>query len=361
MTDGSGFAIHERAPAWIVGTVASAAGAVPRVATSWSGRDCIEHLRCRIGSYRNRYSMPSGLYAVGSPGANSEVFVTANYKMSFDHLRRGLDGLDAWILVLDTRGVNVWCAAGKGTFGTEELARRVESVGLARVVTHRRLIVPQLGAPGVSAHEVQRLTGFRVRFGPVRASDIAGYLRTGLEPAPDMRRVRFGLADRVVLVPMELVPALKALLGFAAAVLLLSGLGSHGFSLARAASAGVPVAGLGLVAVVSGAVVTPILLPLVPGRAFAWKGALVGAALTAGYAAFVPAVFESGRTLAAFAWVFAPAVSSYLALQFTGSTTFSSMSGVKKELRFALPIHAMSLAVAVAMLVAHQVLVWGGP
>src|SRR6266542_4399541 len=203
----------ESAARWIVGTVDTPAARVSRIATKWSWRDRVEHCRCRVGSFRNRYAVEPGLYAVGRPGPRSEVLVTANYKMSFDHLRRALDGLDAWILVLDTRGVNVWCAAGKGTFGTEELRRRVESVGLARVVTHRRLIVPQLGAPGVSAHEVQQLTGFRVRFGPVRASDIAGYLRTGLEPTPEMRRVRFGIADRVVRVPMELVPALKALLG----------------------------------------------------------------------------------------------------------------------------------------------------
>jgi len=361
MKGGRAVATHELAPEWIIGSVDTAAGAIPTVATSWSRRDRIEHFRCRAGSYRNRYFVPPGLYAVGTAGPNSEVFVTASYKLSFDHLRRALDGFDAWILVLDTRGVNVWCAAGKGTFGSEELARRIESVGLARLVAHRRVIVPQLGAPGVRAHEVQRLTRFRVHFGPVRASDIADYLRAGLEATPEMRHVQFRVADRAVLVPMELVPALKALLGYAAAVLLFSGLGPEGFSVGRAASAGLPVAGLGLVAIVSGAVLTPLLLPLVPGRAFAFKGALTGVVLTAGYAALVPAIQERGGALAAFAWVFTSAASSYLALQFTGSTTFTSMSGVKKELRFALPIHVVAITVAVAMLIAHHVAAWRGP
>jgi len=33
-----------------------------------------------------------------------------------------------------------------------------------------------------------------------------------------------------------------------------------------------------------------------------------------------------------------PAMSAYLAMNFTGSSTFTSLSGVRKELRFALPL-----------------------
>ena len=354
------FPRHRADPRWIIGTMDTPVGTVPRVATKWSRLDRVEHFRCRMGSFRNRYTVAPGLYAVGRPAASAEVFVTANYKLSFDHLRRALDGIDAWILVLDTRGVNVWCAAGKGTFGTEELVRRMTSVGLERVVAHRRIVVPQLGASGVTAHEVQRATRFRVHFGPVRASDIASYLRGGLEASPEMRRVRFGVGDRAVLVPMELVPALKALLVYAAGVLLLFGIDRQGCSLDEAWSAGVPVAGLGLVAMISGALVTPLLLPLIPGRAFAFKGALAGLVLTGGYGALVPAIHGSGRALTAFAYVFTPAASSYLALQFTGSTTFTSMSGVRKELRFWLPVHLAALAVAVALLVARVVAAWRG-
>jgi len=86
--------------------------------------------------------------------------------MSFDRLRGALAGRDAWILVLDTLGINVWCAAGKGTFGTAEIVRRVQEASLDQVVTHRTLVVPQLGAPGVTAHEVRSACGFRVLLWP---------------------------------------------------------------------------------------------------------------------------------------------------------------------------------------------------
>ena len=165
-----------------------------------------DHFLARWGYKRNEHRVEPGLYALGNPTPESPVFVSANYTLSFDALRSALGGVDGHILVLDTYGINVWCAAGKGTFGTDELVRRIESTGLGEVVSHRKLILPQLGAPGVAAHEVKKRTGFKVEYGPVRAPDLPEYLRTGAA-TPEMRRVRFPLKDRLVLVPVELVHA----------------------------------------------------------------------------------------------------------------------------------------------------------
>ena len=166
---------------WTIGTVETPAGAVSQVATRLSRSDRLGAIAVRLGIRRMGYAVAPGLYAAGSPGEQSPVLVSANYKLSFDHLRRELGGLDAWILVLDTKGVNVWCAAGKGTFGTDEIVGRVEESHLSQVVGHRALIVPQLGAPGVAAHEVKELSGFRVVYGPVRASDISAFLAAGMK------------------------------------------------------------------------------------------------------------------------------------------------------------------------------------
>jgi CO dehydrogenase/acetyl-CoA synthase gamma subunit (corrinoid Fe-S protein) len=73
--------------------------------------------------------------------------------------------------VLDTQGINVWCAAGKGTFGTDELVHRIEATQLHDVVRHRVLILPQLGAPGVAAHDVKKRSGFTIEYGPVRTAN----------------------------------------------------------------------------------------------------------------------------------------------------------------------------------------------
>jgi len=153
--------------------IETAAGLVPRVGTKLTTADRWGAMRMRMGIGRMDYRVLPGLYAVGTPGAASPVLVTANYKLTFDILRAGLSGLDAWILVLDTHGVNVWCAAGKGTFSTEEVDR-VQEARLGELVRHRVLILPQLGAPGVAAHEVKRRCGFGVEYGPVRAQNHAG-------------------------------------------------------------------------------------------------------------------------------------------------------------------------------------------
>ena len=126
---------------------------VPVVSPRLSLSDRVGGWKMRWNLGRDRYTVAPGLYAVGAPSLESPVLVTANYKLTFDKVRAECQGLDAWILVLDTRGVNVWCAAGKGTFSTRELEQRLLAVRLDQVVSHRTLILPQLGATGVFRSE----------------------------------------------------------------------------------------------------------------------------------------------------------------------------------------------------------------
>ena len=107
-------------PYWIEGKVSSPVGPVPRATTGLIWRDYLGSFKARWGYRRMHYLIKPGLYAVGNPDAESEVIVTANFKMSFDRLRSQLTGRDFWILVLDTRGINVWCAAGKGTLAPKK-------------------------------------------------------------------------------------------------------------------------------------------------------------------------------------------------------------------------------------------------
>ena len=185
-------------------------------------------IKSRVSGFRMNYTVPPGLYAVGGPTAESDVFVTANYKLSFDILRRELKDMDAWILVLDTKSINVWCAAGKGTFGTDELIQRISATSLDKVVSHRGLILPQLGAVGVHASEVKAKTGFWVAFGPVRAKDIPAYVAAGYKKTVEMRTVKFPVLDRLILTPMEINPAMKKFPWFAGAVLLIFGIEPSG-------------------------------------------------------------------------------------------------------------------------------------
>jgi hypothetical protein len=301
----------------------------------------------RWGLGRMRYRIAPGLYAVGTPDRSSPVLVTANYKLSFDSLRRELDGLDAWILVLETFGINVWCAAGKGTFGTDEVIRRVAASNLERVVEHRTLILPQLGAPGVAAHAVRRESGFQVVYGPARAADLQAFLAAERQATPEMRRVSFTTLERLVLTPVELTGMSRQIGWAALALLLLALVGPQLFHPLAALQRGLAAVAAGLAGVLTGAVVTPVLLPWLPGRAFAAKGALSGIVV-----ALAGLFLLSGRLdpWSGAALILAlPAVASWCAMNFTGSSTFTSPSGVEKEMRRAIPLQGLALLAAGAV------------
>jgi len=302
---------------------------VPVVSTSLSFKDVFGALKVRFCIGRMDYRVEPGLYAVGKPNNDSPVLVSANYKLTFDTLRKNLVDMDCWLLILDTKGVNVWCAAGKGTFGTSELVHRIEAAQLSAIVTHRNLILPQLGASGVSAHEVTRRTGFSVTFGPVRASDIKAFIASGCKATKEMRIVEFTLWDRFVLTPVELVEAAKKSLLIFGLLFLINLIAVRPFdAYDLAAYAG---------AVVVGTVIVPVLLPFIPGKAFAWKGWILGLCWTV----FVLWLFGWYTVdywlIAAGYLLLLPAISAYLALNFTGCSTFTSPSGVLKEMKIALP------------------------
>lgn len=324
-----------RSKSFVTGFIPTCAGFIPVASTDVTGREMLGHWRVRWGMGRMDFKVNPGLYAIGSPGQSSPVFVTANYKLSFDSVRKSLHGLDSWLIVLDTNGVNVWCAAGKGTFGTDEVVRRIRQARLSSLVSHRKVILPQLGATGVAAHDVRRETGFTVVYGPVRASDIPQFMARGMKADDGMRTVTFSLRERLAVVPVELVQSWKMLLPAVALLIVLA--------LIRGRMSPGPLAGalaVCIAAVLTGTVAVPVLLPFIPGRSFIFKGWLAGLAV-----AVLAAVVLKGGWMAAASLVFlVPAVSAYLALNFTGATPWTSLSGVRKEMRLGLPLIIASAA-----------------
>jgi len=326
--------------AFVMGSIPTTAGDLPKVSSALKWQDHWGSIKARWGVGRMDYAIDPGLYALGNPDNNSPVLVTANYKMSFDRLREALPGRDAWILVLDTKGINVWCAAGKGTFGTDELIRKVDSSSLKDIVSHRKLILPQLGAPGVAAHKVKQVSGFKVYYGPIRAADVAAYLDAGFKTTTGMRIMIFPLVERIVLIPIELIATIKPFLIIAPILFLLGGIGGQAGFWANAANYGLFAVVAFLAAILGGAVINPILLPYLPGRAFSIKGFSIGivTAFILLYLRDINLQVWPGR-IEILAWLLIiPAISAYLAMNFTGASTYTSLSGVKKEMRWALPL-----------------------
>jgi acetyl-CoA decarbonylase/synthase complex subunit gamma len=351
--------IKKIAPPYSIGSISTPGGPAYKVSTDWTRADYWGMIKSRAGAFRMHYSVAPGVYAVGEPTKDSDVFATANYKLTFDIVRRELRRLNAWILVLDTKSINVWCAAGKGTFGTDELVSQIKETRLEEVVGHRRIILPQLGAVGVSASAVQKQTGFRVSFGPVRAKEIPAYVRSGYTKTKEMSTAGFSMLDRLVLTPMEINPAMKKFPWFAAGVLLVFGLQPAGILYKQAWSGGLPFLLLGLISIFAGAFITPVLLPFIPFRSFAIKGWIVGMLATF-FATQVFDMVDRQNTLMMLAtYSFFPALSSYLALQFTGSTTFTGMTGVKKELKIGIPLYIGAAAISLVFVVVFKLKEWG--
>ena len=346
-------------PSWITGTITAETGAINSVSPDLTRADHWEHLKCRSSAFRNDFIVDPGLYAIGVPDKSSDVFASANYKLSFDNLRKALKGLNAWILVLDTKGINVWCAAGKGTFGTEELVRRISLTKLDRIVDHRRIIVPQLGAPGVSAHQVKKAIGFKVCYGPVRAGDIKAYIAAGYQATREQRTMTFPLLDRLFLTPMEINPAMKKYYPWYALIMLaIFGLQPGGIFFREALVIGLPFLLLGLISVIAGALATPVFLPFIPFRSFAVKGWIMGMFAIILSTTIIPMLSHLNTVLSIAAYLFFPLASSYIALQFTGSSTFTGMSGVKKELKIGIPLYVSGVAVSLVLLLFYKLTEW---
>lgn len=334
---------------YITGKLDAAGMTINKVSTRLDIRDYLGTVMVRWGINRNHYRVKPGLYSVGNPDSLSDVFVTANYKLSFDHLRKNLDGINGWILVLDTKGVNVWCAAGKGTFSTNELNSRISDVSLNKVVTHRRLILPQLGATGVAAYKVSEKSGFNVRYGPVRAADIREFINSGYRATKEMRKVTFKFRDRLRLIPNDFIYGKYYLISALAVLFLLSSILNNQISIRNSISFGPSRMMNIFLAYFSGIVITPLVLPYVPFKRFSLKGLVAGAIMAL-------ILFLLGRTgnniFEKLAWfLIIPGISSYMAMNFTGSSTFTSLSGVKKEMKLALPLQIAGLSLGLILFV----------
>ncbi|WP_291861259.1 mercury methylation corrinoid protein HgcA [Marinilabilia sp.] len=365
----------------ITGTVFTQINEVPQVATKLNRKDYWGAVKVRWLIGRDHYLVAPGLYATGKPDESSDVFVTANYKLSFDHLRKNLDGINAWILVLDTKGVNVWCAAGKGTFGTSELVHRIRVTRLGMIVNHRKIIVPQLGAVGIAAHLVKSLTtvcakpipgtlkqsqtnanahvsgeivepGFRVIFGPVRAKDIKAFIQNRYQTTTEMRTVTFNFSDRIKLLTVDIVYARYKLFAAFAIMFLLSAIDSQGINLYQAINNGLTAMILITLAYFTGILITPVFLPYIPVRMFAFKGLISGFFLSG--ILFLTGDLGIGYFGIAAWFLLLPAISSFMTMNFTGASTFTSLSGVKKEMKIFVPIQIFMVSIGLILYVINN-------
>jgi Pyruvate/2-oxoacid:ferredoxin oxidoreductase delta subunit len=145
------------------------------------------------------YNFPCalGLIRIGNPGEESPVFLSGNYTLTVQRLLRKLRGIDCYLLVANSRGCNVWCAAGMNEFSDCDVVDAITVSRLAEIVRHRRIVAPPCAAPGVDVEAVKRVTGFHLHWGPMSLNDLPEFIRNDLKRTPEMAQIRFPLRDRL--------------------------------------------------------------------------------------------------------------------------------------------------------------------
>jgi len=186
------------------------------LSAGWGLSDWVENFFLWLSSHLLKVQFRPGLYRIGRPGPEAPLLATSNYRLTVNLVRKHLAGRDAWLLIADTRGVNVWCSAGEGTFSAREIAVTLAASQAERRLTRREMILPKLCLNGVNRREVKERSGFRGLIGPVYARDLPAYLDHDLEKTPAMEQVHFNFWDRMWIgVPftllLVLVPGVLAL------------------------------------------------------------------------------------------------------------------------------------------------------
>jgi len=157
-----------------------------------------------------------GVIKVGNPDRHSPVFLTCNFHLTVERVKRALQGLDCYLLVANSRGINIWCAAAGGHFTHHDVISILKTSDIEDLVDHRTVILPQLAATGVEAKLVREKAGWKVIWGPVYATEIPAFVRNEFKKTPDMRQVAFPWQDRLEAAvawafPVSLILALVAM------------------------------------------------------------------------------------------------------------------------------------------------------
>jgi len=196
-----------------------------------------------------------GLYAIGKPDADSPVLVSGNYDLTVRRLLRDTQGLDVFLLIVNSNGINVWCASGGGHLTSDKVIAAMRATRLEQTVEHRHLILPQLAATGVDGNRITAETGWQIHWGPVYSKDIPAYLAAD-QKDDSTRWVRFPLVTR-----LEMAVAMWGLWGIVLGLALLL--------------ANRDVLGPGLAGSLFYYLLVGALFPWLPGRDGFWKGVSV--------------------------------------------------------------------------------------
>ncbi len=148
----------------------------------------------------------TGMIKIGNPNKNSPVFLTTNFALTVERVKKALKGTNCYLLIASSHGINVWCSATGGHFTNHDVISILKVSGIEKVVSHRNVVLPQLAATGIESKVISKKTGWNVIWGPVYAKDIPEFIKSGFKKTPQMREVKFPLMQRIEIAIMWAFP-----------------------------------------------------------------------------------------------------------------------------------------------------------
>lgn len=148
----------------------------------------------------------TGLFPIGKPRKNSPVLLTGNYTETVRRLKKTLKGKNVWLLVANSKGINVWCAAGGGHLTHHDVVSAIVTSGAREKLGDHTIILPQLGATGIERQKVTEATGWKAIWGPARLEDLPAFLNQKHLATPNQRFMRFPLWERMEMATMWGIP-----------------------------------------------------------------------------------------------------------------------------------------------------------
>ncbi len=121
------------------------------------------------------------IYSIGEPKADSPVFVTTNFSLTYFIVSGEIEnsGISAWLLVPECEGMSVLTAWAAGKFSGVTIGKFAKDIGLEEQVTTREIVIPGYVSQ-ISGELEESLPGWKVLVGPQDAADLESFIKARL-------------------------------------------------------------------------------------------------------------------------------------------------------------------------------------
>ncbi|MBN2546228.1 MAG: hypothetical protein JXB50_10555 [Spirochaetes bacterium] len=291
--------------------------------------DWFKSIYCLLFAFKKKFIIDPGLYYIGEKyDINLNLLVTCNYHLTVHLLWNIVRNRNLRLLVIDTKGINVWCSSGKGQFSSNEILKQLNRYEPEQLTIGKKLeiILPKLSMSGVSLSELRK--NFIIpKIGPIYMRDIPDYLDK--KPLEDRTedKFEFNFKDRLFTLIPSLLQFTKYSLFMAAALFIWNYFFKTNIHYQVI-----------LISIII-AVLYIIFFPILPTKNFSIKGLFLALFLIL-TAVILLILFKINLPIlsSVFYIFFISGISLFFALYYTGSSGVSNYSLVKKEVIRYLPL-----------------------